>query len=325
MCNTGDVNRAAEADLDGLIDDLARRLSNWGRWGDEDSRGTLNFIQPAKRAEAAACVRTGQTVSLAMPLQSAWPQVVGSGRINAQHMMVKTGTEVLAAGERYGFSDDVVTMSVHAHTHWDAVAHAFHRGVMFNGVSAGLVTAAGASRNDIMAVANTMVTRGVLLDLVPQGAVALGTGEEIKVADLESALERERVDLGDGDVLLIRTGHLGRVRRENRWTEFSQVNGVNPSEPGIGWSCLPWLHERRVAAVACDNWAVEVLRGAATTCLPVHMVGLAHMGLPLGEMFDLDHLAALSAADGNWDFLLAAAPLPIEGAVGGAVNPMAIR
>jgi hypothetical protein len=57
----------------------------------------------------------------------------------------------------------------------------------------------------------------------------------------------------------------------------------------------------------------------------VHEVAIVHMGLPLGEIFELDALAAECAADGRYDFLLAAGPLPIRGGVGGPVNPVAVR
>jgi kynurenine formamidase len=312
-------------DVDAVVDDLGRRLSNWGRWGDDDALGTLNLVTEAKRIEGAAAVRTGRVVSLAVPLQPDWPQVPGGGRLNAQHVMVETGTDALASGRRAGYSDDMIAMSVHAHTHWDALSHVFHRGFMFNGHSAAMVTAQGAARNDIVPVSRTMATRGVLLDLVPHDTRSLEPGCEITVDDLEQALERQQVNLHEGDALLLRTGHLGRVRESRAWTEFSEVHGVPPHEPGIGCSCLPWLHDRGIAAVACDNWAVEILRGPETTRMPVHEIGIVHMGLLLGEMFDLDGLTELCTSDGHWDFLLAAGPLPIEGGVGGPVNPMALR
>jgi kynurenine formamidase len=169
-----------------------------------------------------------------------------------------------------------------------------------------------------------MVTRGVLLDLAVDGG-ALPRDHEITVVELEQAAERQQVTVREGDALLLRTGHLGAIRRSGRWMDFSAVGDRYPFEPGIGHACLPWLHQQGVAAVASDNWALEVLRGPATERMPVHEVAIVHMGMPLGEMFDLDALAALCAADGHWDFLLCASPLPITGAVGGPVNPMAIR
>jgi hypothetical protein len=42
-------------------------------------------------------------------------------------------------------------------------------------------------------------------------------------------------------------------------------------------------------------------------------------------MWDPDALAADCAADGVYEFWLTAAPLPITGAVGSPVNPVAVK
>ncbi len=48
------------------------------------------------------------------------------------------------------------------------------------------------------------------------------------------------------------------------------------------------------------------------------------MGMPLGEMFDLDALAVHGRATGSWEFFLCGPPLKFSGAVGSPVNPLAI-
>jgi kynurenine formamidase len=217
-------------------------------------------------------------------------------------------------------------MSLHAATHWDALSHVFHRGQMYGGRACTEVTSQGARANDIVPVARRMVTRGVLVDIARlHGVDSLAPDHEITVAELESALAAQRVDLGSGDTLVVRTGHLGRIAASADWSSFTEVDGALPFEPGIGSDCLPWLHEVGVAGVACDNWAVEHLDANTGGRLPVHEVGIVHMGLLLGEIFQLDELGAACAADGRYDFLLAAGPLPVRGGVGGAVNPLAIR
>jgi kynurenine formamidase len=175
-------------------------------------------------------------------------------------------------------------------------------------------------------VADRLVTRGVLVDIARHhGVDALAPDQEVTVQDLESTLVAQRVDLEAGDALLVRTGHLGRISASADWANFTEVGDRLPLEPGIGIDCLPWLHEVGVAAIACDNWALEHLHADSGGRLPVHQVAIVHMGLPLGEIFRLDALAAACAADGRYDFLLAAGPLPIRGGVGGPVNPVAIR
>ncbi len=312
-------------DLEAQIDAWARDLSNWGRWGADDELGTLNLITAEKRVQAASCVRTGGVHSLAMVLRSDRPQPIGSGRLNPQHVMTATGTDAAISEQPANYSDDVLAMSLHAATHWDALSHVFHLGRMYNDRPCTLVTSAGAAANDIVGAARRLVTRGVLVDVAAhRGEAALAEDHEITVADLEGTLDAQRVSISTGDVLLIRTGHLGRIQASGDWAHFTEVGDVQPKEPGLGGVCLPWLREHGIAAVACDNWAVECLTGSMPR-LPIHEVGIVHMGLPLGEVFELDALASACAADGHYDFMFAAAPLPVRGGVGGPVNPMVVR
>lgn len=317
---------AAVSDIDARIDALTGEVSNWGRWGEDDELGTLNLITPEKRRDAAASVRSGTVISLGLELRSDLPQPSGSGRLNPQHVMTETGSDLAARDRASGFSDDVLAMSVHAATHWDALSHVFHRGFMYNARACTEVTSRGARANSIVPVARRLVTRGVLVDVARyRGVDALAPDHEVTVSELEDALETQRVELQAGDAILIRTGQLGRVAASGDWRQFTEVGDRLPLEPGIGLECLPWLHEAGVAAVACDNWAVEHLHAESAGRLPVHEVAIVHMGLVLGEIFDLDALAEECASDMRYDFLLAAAPLPIRGGVGGPVNPIVIR
>ena len=63
---------------------LAKKVNNWGRWGDDDEIGTINLITPEVRKQAAACVKTGKSFSLALPLSEAEGIQTGFvlGRIN---------------------------------------------------------------------------------------------------------------------------------------------------------------------------------------------------------------------------------------------------
>jgi kynurenine formamidase len=312
--NNGGVHGGDEVRLAAICE----RVSNWGRWGPDDQAGTANYITDAKRLEAASLVQTGELHSLALPVSKSYPQAPGSSRPNARH-------EMLAIGDTY--ADDAIRMAVHGSTHWDSLAHIFHAGRMYNGhLAAEHVTTAGAARNDITQIACRIVARGVLLDVATaRGVDELGESYEITVHDLESCLEQQRVEVRSGDVLLIRTGHLGRIQRNGLWEEFSDNDDRNPLEPGLGLDTAVWLHERRIAAVASDNWAVEVINSRAMADLPLHTAAIVHMGLLLGEIFLLDALAVACAADRRYDFLFAATPIPIQGAVGGPVHPVAVR
>ena len=97
-------------------------------------------------------------------------------------------------------------------------------------------------------------------------------------------------------------------------------------EPGLGLACVDWLHDRDVAAVCSDNYAIEVLPGEnPDEFMTVHMVLIRDMGMTLGEIFDLEELAADCAADGVWEFFFSAPVLKVSRAVGSPINPLAIK
>ena len=308
-------------------EELIARVSNWGRFGPDDELGTVNYITAEKRIAAAGLVHSGDVFSLAVDFEPDTPQVKASFRLNPQRAMVATGSDVKADRQAafglagHGFADDIVTMSLQAATQWDSLAHCFHDYRMYNDRPCELVGAKGASVCDIAVLRDRVFTRGVLADVAGHlGVDALAPDHHITVEELDGTLAAQGVDVGPGDALLVRTGHLGRIQRESAWDQF-----VEADEPGLGWDAMPWLHDRQVAAVACDNWAFEVVPSRHEQGLPFHAVGIVYMGLLIGEIFVLDALADACRSDGRWDFCFTAPPLPFLGAVGSPINPLAIR
>jgi len=305
---------------------MIARVSNWGRWGPDDELGTVNYITESKRVESSRLVESGETISLALPFDRAGPQPPHERRLNVQHIMLETGTDLRAGVQRnsvggWGYADDMVVMALQCGTQWDSLAHAFYDFKMYNDRDCTLVTADGAAKNSIVVLADRIVSRGVLVDLPrAAGLPWLPTEHHITSGELDTALVREGVQTAPGDVLLIRTGHLARARASGGWAGYTYAG-----EPGIGLEELPWIHEKRLAAVATDTWAFELLPSDYSIMLPVHAVGIVHMGLLLGEMFDFESLAAACARDARFEFLFVAPPLPFTGAVGSPVNPLAIR
>ena len=327
------------------FDQLARRVSNWGRWGDNDELGTLNFITPAKVAAAGQSIRTGERVSLGMDLGPDGPQggpraKVSPFRINPLHFMFLDGNDAgpqdpavqvlgstaagIAASHGDGlfrFNEDYVIMPLQAATQWDALSHVYYDGQMYNGVSASRVSSLGASVHSIRSVGEAcgVMSRGVLLDVCRfRGVEYIDGGEPISPEELESVAQGEGVEVSPGDVVLVRTGWM---------THFRRYHDGDYLGTGIRWDCAEWLHRNSVAAIAADNKAVEAshVRSLAATRLPLHLLALRDMGLLLGELFDLDLLAERCASDGRYDFFLAAPALRFVGGVATPLNPVAVR
>jgi kynurenine formamidase len=314
-------------EIEAIIIDAAEKYRNWGKWGTEDQLGTLNYITPAKITEAAKLPRQGKIFSLALPLDNKGPQRGILNRFNPIHMMLEDGGDWVAGSRPFangiGGADDLVTMPLQCATHWDGLSHIFDHGKMWNGYNAEEVTSRGAARNGIEQVADRLVSRGVLLDIARfKGVEALPDGYAISEEDLLGCIEAQGVTsrVGAGDIVLLRTGQLGRARSTG-WGTYAGGDA-----PGLSFWTLDWIYRTQIAALASDTWGVEVRPNElAGSFQPFHQVALPNMGLTLGEMFVLDALAADCAGDGVYEFLLIAAPLPVTGAVGAPANPQAIK
>ncbi len=303
------------------IRDIARRVSNWGRWGADDERGTVNFITPEVVKRAAACVRRGAIFSLALPFDADGPQFGQGGRVNPVHLMTSLHNPMSPDPEGPRYADDVIMMPLQCATQWDSLAHVHYGGQLYNGHSVATLTTAGAARNGIDKLAAGIVSRGILLDIA--GALAVERvppGQAIGPADLEKAERAQGVRVESGDVLLVRTGHIHAFTVERDRVAYMR------QMPGLGVACVEWLHAREVAAVASDTNMVEVWPPEnPAVVFPLHTLCIRDMGLTLGEMFDLEALTADCRQDGAWTFLFTAPPLPVTGAVGSPINPLAVK
>jgi kynurenine formamidase len=307
------------------IEEAAARVSNWSRWGPDDVRGTLNFVDAAKRRAAAGLVRKGLTFSLSIEYGEAGPQTGQHGRFNPVHTMSKIVTaEPSPFPHGFGGADDMLVMPMQCATHWDGLGHIFDRGRAWNGRRAdSVVTVDGDLVTGIERVGDQFISRGVLLD----AGRALGDGElpdgyAITPNDLDEivAAQGPTASIGRGDVLLLRTGQLQRARREG-WGCYAGGDA-----PGLSFATADWLYERQVAAVASDTWGAEVRPNELPDAYqPWHQVVIPHIGLYVGEMFDLDALAEDCAADDVYECLLVAAPLAVTGGVGAPVHPVAVK
>ena len=305
-----------------VVRTLGKQLSNWGRWGADDERGTLNFITPQVVQRAATLVRRGQVFSLGLTFGAEGPQIGQGGRVNPLHLM--TAVDQKLPGEYpdgFRYADDVVVFPLQCATQWDSLAHVHYDGQLYNGFPATTTTSAGAAKAGIDKVGAGVVSRGVLLDIARlKGVTRLKPGTAITPDDLDAAALAQGVRVERGDVLLVRTGHIGVFKADGDRVGYMRMM------PGLGMACAAWLHAKEVAAVATDTNAVEVIPFEdPKTPLPLHLLCLRDLGLTLGEMFDLDALADDCAADGIWECFFTAPSLRVSGGIGTPLNPLAIK
>lgn len=290
-------------------------MSNWGRWGEGDERGTLNLITPELIVRAAGLVRQGKVYTLALPVQSHKVPVF-PGRTPAMHFMTMDGGDYAAGTAAPGgfqYTDDYLVTACHNGTHIDALSHVCSGDKMYNGFGAGQVKSYGARRCGIDKV-GAIVTRGVLLDVAAlHGVPHLPASHVVTPADLDACCARQGVQPGPGDAVLLRTGWL---------TTFAADPGnFDRAQPGLGLAAVDWFRERDVALIAADNTAVEkVPEEDPAARLPVHIRLLRDLGIHLMELLDLEALAR----DRAHEFLFMVAPLRITGGVGSPVTPLAI-
>jgi kynurenine formamidase len=180
-------------------------------------------------------------------------------------------------------------------------------------------------RNSITAMSEGTVGRGVLLDF-PRfyGVDWLQPGEAIQDDDLDACARAQGVEIGEGDFVLVRTGHMLRRRSEGEehWGDYA----AGPA-PGLGLSAADYLLPRHVAAVASDTWGLEVVpcESLPEQKYALHVVFLVNAGVLIGEIWDLEELARDCAADAVYEFFLTAQPLTVTGAVGSPLNPIAVK
>lgn len=300
--------------------ELGRELSNWGRWGADDERGTLNLITRDVVRVAAAAVRTGEVISLAVPFDQNGPQD-GRVRTNPLRLMKETGHTPQGYPGAFRYADDYVVMALQAASQWDALAHVHYDGSLYNGFSAEEVGVRGALKCAITSLLPAVTSRAVLVDVAShRGVPWLDAGTPIGPADLDEVLAAQSLTVREGDVLMVRTGWWAKFAADRDQVAFKA------GEPGLTLECAAWAHAHGIAAVGSDNFAVEVLPGQIDgEYLPFHMVALRDLGMPLAEILDLEVWAAACASDGRYDALLCAAPLPFTHAVGSPVNPVVVR
>lgn len=307
--------------------------SAWGLYGDADERGALNLLTPARVADAALLVRTGKQFRLDLPLDE--PQPTFFSREPLKHTVLQLFDTVL--------DDRLDGFFPQASTQWDALSHYAHSVHGFYNGRTVAEARAGQLSIDTMA-GGGLAGRAVLADVAGHQAsrgepIDPATPFVVTVDRLRATLAAQGTVLRTGDLLLVRTGWLGwflgldlagrqRVADQSRELFDLKLPGVGPAG-----AMAEYLWDAGVALLAADTPMVEVYPVVAAHEDPsqfsmddtLHAQVMALLGIPLGEFFVLDALAADCRTDGRWDGFFTSAPLRLRGGIGSPPNVIVFK
>jgi len=301
------------------FDRLFESLKNWNRWGSDDEMGTLNYITPAVSAAAAALVKSGRSVSMSLPID----KVAGPDNAHpAIHYMASTH-DIDNGSVNQGIATDFLGMQFHGdcHTHLDALCHISYKGLLYNSIPASKVDATGANCLDVTAMAHGVVGRGVLID-VPRfrGVKWLEPGEEVTAEEIEAIEKAEGVRLGEGDIMLFRTGQCRRRFELGPWNVGNEGEG----RAGLDPYSMKLLHERKIAAFLPEGDGETAPSRVEGQNSPIHVLQITAMGMLCADSLQLDELAAVCEEEGRFECLVVIAPLRLPRGTGCPFNPIAI-
>jgi len=298
--------------------------SAWGVFGDDDQIGTLNLLTPERVVAAAGLVRQGQVFALNWELELPDPPLFSRARL--QHQIIRRRRNV--------FDDVYDNFNTQSSSQWDGLRHCGHPQYGFyNGVTEEQITGEAGTRNGIEHWARRGIAgRGVLLDFQRFAAghdIAFTPGAWYGIApeQLQAAAEWQGVQFQPGDILLMRTGWIEwySTLNEEQRKQIAQPGALQVAGLKQGEESLRFLWDNHFAAIASDNPSFEAHPPAGQPGEALHGTIIGLWGMPIGEMFQLDALAAACAADGSYEFFFTSAPLNKLGGVASPPNALAIK
>jgi kynurenine formamidase len=303
--------------------------TNWGKWGESDEVGALNYLTNTEALRGVAAVRQGKSFTLQVVMghpkgDPVWPGRSPSKRVNLidkGHFIAGKGPVIPGRGE---FSDDMMILYLQGSTQYDALGHFWCDDTLYNGYDA-KTTIGGMAKAGVLPLAERgIVGRGILIDMARHRAKpVLDPGETFTHEDLLAAAAAQGAVIEKRDILIVRTGWVGSFYDGDR-ARFSK----RFVEPGLTYSpeLVRWFAEMEIPNLVTDTLANEVtVDPVSGVMLPLHNALMRNLGVTFTEIAQLDPLAADCAADGQWTFLYAAAPLKVAGGTGAPVNPIVVK
>ncbi|MEQ1769883.1 MAG: cyclase family protein [Devosia sp.] len=300
---------------------MFERLKNWGKWGPEDERGTMNYLTPDKIAAAARLVRSGRSVSMSIPIN----KVAGPDNPSpaVHHMSLLHDIPISESGLTFAMCYLGMVSHGDCHTHVDALNHVGWKGQLYNGKPTSTLTSKGSTWGSITAYHTGIVGRGVLIDAARhRGVDWLEPGDAVTRAEIEAIEKDIGLTLGEGDILVFRTGHHARRLALGGWDNDYPPKGEGKA--GLHVDTVPWMRERKIAAFLPDGDGETVPSNCEHVPYPIHVLQLVAMGMLISDSLQLEDLAAACAAESRWEFMVAGLPLRLPGATGSPWNPIAI-
>lgn len=303
------------------FDALFEQVKNWGKWGWDDERGTLNYLTPDKVAAAARLVKSGRQVSMAIPIGKT---AVADNPNPATHVFsLLHDIPISKSGLTFGMCWLGMGSHGDAYTHVDALNHVGYKGKLYNGKPVSTLTSRGSDWGAITAYATGLVGRGVLLDAARhRGVEWLEPGEAVNRAELEAIEKAQGVRLGEGDILVFRTGHHARRLKLGAWN--NEYPPAGEGKAGLHVDTIPWMHERKIAAFLPDGDGETVPSNVEDLPYPIHPLQLTAMGMLISDSLQLEELAAAVKEEKRFEFMVVGLPLRLPGATGTPWNPIAI-
>jgi kynurenine formamidase len=293
------------------------------RWGAQDEAGASNWMTPAKVLEAAKLIKTGKIYNLDHVYEAGIPA------FGARVWVLRipgTPTGGPFGKNKLVYHDEFVATEIgQIGTQFDGLGHIgcivgkagdMNEMRYYNGFTeAEMANAYGLQKLGIDKI-KPFFTRGVLIDVAGLKGRMLDRGEEIKLADVQAALQRERIaeaSIRSGDAVFFNTGWSSLWMKDN--TRY------NSGAPGIGLEVAGWLAQKEVSVFGADTWPSEVVPNPnSDLAFPVHNELITKHGIFNHE--NLDFTEVLN--DRVYEFVYVFAPLRMKGATGSPGHPIAI-
>lgn len=317
------------ADAPYIGDLLKDSPTNWGKWGDDDEVGSLNYLTAEEVLRGVQDVSSGEVFTLQRLIGDPKGDPVWPGRSPAERTQILDEGDWDEGGKGPAFpgglhyADDKINAFLQGSTQYDALGHVWYDGKLWNGYDA-RTTIGGMDKASVEPISQRgIVGRGILLDMARyRGKECLEKGETYTHEDLQACAKAQGVTIEKHDIIIIRTNFLKLF--------FEQGDAFYEGfiEPGLVYSpeLVSWFQDMEVPNLVTDTIANEITsdpnHGVA---LPLHCALMRNLGVAFTEICDLEKLAESCAADGRYTFLYTAAPLKVAKGSGSPVNPVVIK